>query len=139
MCEAVEYEVFLFRYCDYSIYISHIGEQAVLQSEIFASGIPAEDEIVLGYQERWAEMRYSKSAITGAMRSTHSLTLDPWHLSQDFQNAPTLSPEFIEQDTPIERAIALEDEKHLIFDSFTQFRHARPMPTYSVPGLIDHF
>ncbi len=119
--------------------LSHIGEQAVLQSEIFASGIPAEDDIVLGYQERWAEMRYSKSAITGAMRSTHSLTLDPWHLSQDYENAPTLSPSFIEQNTPVDRVIAVPSEKHLIFDSYTQFRHARPMPTYSVPGLIDHF
>ncbi len=127
------------RFDHYFPALSHIGEQAVLQSEIFASGIPAEDEIVLGYQERWAEMRYSKSAITGAMRSTHSLTLDPWHLSQDFENAPTLSSQFIEQDTPIDRVIAVPSEKHLIFDSYTQFRHARPMPTYSTPGLIDHF
>ena len=119
--------------------LAHLGEQSILQKEIFASGIPAEDDIVLGYQERWAEMRYSKSAITGAMRSTHSASLDPWHLAQDFANAPTLSPEFIEQDTPIERAIAVPTEKHLIFDSYIQFKHARPMPTYSVPGLIDHF
>ncbi len=127
------------RFDHYFPALSHIGEQAVLQSEIFASGVPAEDDIVLGYQERWAEMRYSKSAITGAMRSTHSLSLDPWHLAQDFENAPTLSAQFIEQDTPIDRAIAIPSEKHLIFDSFTQFRHARPMPTYSTPGLIDHF
>ncbi len=127
------------RFDHYFPALSHIGEQAVLQSEIFASGVPAEDDIVLGYQERWAEMRYSKSAITGAMRSTHSLTLDPWHLAQDFENAPTLSAQFIEQDTPIERVIAVPTEKHLIFDSFTQFRHARPLPTYSTPGMIDHF
>ena len=127
------------RFDHYFPALSHIGEQAVLQSEIFATGIPAEDELVLGYQERWAEMRYSKSAITGAMRSTHSATLDPWHLSQEFDNAPTLSPEFIEQNTPISRVIATPTEKHLIFDSYTQFRHARPMPTYSTPGLIDHF
>ena len=127
------------RFDHYFPALSHIGEQAVLQKEIFASGIPAEDDLVLGYQERWAEMRYSKSAITGAMRSTHSLTLDPWHLSQDFATAPTLSPSFIEQNTPMDRAIAAPDEKHLIFDSYTKFRHARPMPTYSTPGLIDHF
>lgn len=127
------------RFDHYFPALSHIGEQAVLQSEIFASGVPAEDEIVLGYQERWAEMRYSKSAIVGAMRSTHSLSLDPWHLAQDFENAPTLSPQFIEQDTPIARVIAVPTEAHIIFDSFTQFRHARPMPTYSTPGMIDHF
>lgn len=127
------------RFDHYFPALSHIGEQAVLQSEIFASGVPAEDDLVFGYQERWAEMRYSKSAVTGAMRSTHSATLDPWHLSQDFGNAPTLGNLFIQQDTPIERVIATPNEKHLIFDSFTQFRHARPMPTYSTPGLIDHF
>ena len=127
------------RFDHYFPALSHIGEQAVLQSEIFASGVPEEDEIVLGYQERWAEMRYSKSAVVGAMRSTHPETLDPWHLAQDFQNAPTLSPEFIEQNTPIDRVIAVPGAKHIIFDSYTQFRHARPMPTYSTPGLIDHF
>jgi len=127
------------RFDHYFPALSHIGEQAVLQKEIFASGVPAEDEIVLGYQERWAEMRYAKSSVTGAMRSTHPLTLDPWHLAQDFETAPTLSPEFIEQNTPIARAIAVPEEKHLIFDSYCEFRHARPMPTYSTPGLIDHF
>ena len=84
-------------------------------------------------------MRYSKSCTTGAMRSTHSKTLDSWHLAQDFASAPGLTPEFIEQDTPIGRVIAVPTEKHLIFDSYTQFRHARPLPTYSTPGLIDHF
>ena len=127
------------RFDHYFPALSHIGEQAVTQSELFASGIPAEDGIVFGYQERWAEMRYSKSSTTGAMRSTHSLTLDPWHLAQDFENAPTLSAQFIEQDTPIARAIAVPTEKHIIMDSYTQFRHVRPLPTYSTPGLIDHF
>ncbi len=127
------------RFDHYFPALAHIGEQAVLQKEIFASGVPAEDDLVFGYQERWAEMRYSKSAITGAMRSSHSATLDPWHLSQDFANAPTLSELFIEQDTPVDRIIAIPTEPHLIFDSYTQFRHARPMPTYSTPGLIDHF
>lgn len=127
------------RFDHYFPALSHIGEQAVLQKEIYASGVPAEDDLVLGYQERWAEMRYSKSAITGAMRSSHSATLDPWHLSQDFANAPTLSEQFIEQETPIQRAIAASTEKHLIADIYFQFRHARPLPTYSTPGLIDHF
>lgn len=127
------------RFDHYFPALAMIGEQAVLQSEIFASGVPAEDEIVLGYQERWAEMRYSKSCITGAMRSSHSASLDPWHLSQDFANAPTLSPEFIEQNTPVDRVIATPEEKHLIMDAFIEMRHARPLPTYSVPGLIDHF
>lgn len=127
------------RFDHYFPALAMIGEQAVLQSEIFASGVPAEDEIVLGYQERWAEMRYSKSCVTGAMRSTHSATLDPWHLSQDFATAPTLSPQFIEQNTPVDRVIAVPEEKHLIMDAFFEMRHARPMPTYSVPGLIDHF
>lgn len=127
------------RFDHYFPALSHIGEQAILQSEIYASGIPAEDDIVLGYQERWSEMRYSKSAVTGAMRSTHSLTLDPWHLAQEFDNAPTLSEEFIEQNTPIGRVIAVPTEKHIILDTYTKFKHARPMPTYSTPGLIDHF
>lgn len=127
------------RFDHYFPALAHLGEQAVLQKEIYASGVPAEDDTVFGYQERWAEMRYSKSAITGAMRSSHSATLDPWHLCQDFANAPTLSEQFIQQDTPIERVVAVPTAKKIILDTYFQFKHARPLPTYSVPGLIDHF
>lgn len=127
------------RFDHYFPSFSHLGEQAVLQKEIFASGIPAEDDLVFGFNERYAEMRYKKSSIKGDFRSTSPQTLDPWHLSQDFANAPTLSPEFIESTTPIERAIAVPGEAHLIFDAFFTYRHARPLPTYGTPGMIDHF
>ncbi len=127
------------RFDHYFPSFSHLGEQAVLQKEIFASGIPAEDDLVFGFNERNAEMRYKKSSIRGIFRSTAPQSLDPWHLSQDFQNAPTLSSEFIEQNTPIERAIALTEQPHIIFDGYFNYRHARPLPTYGTPGMIDHF
>ena len=119
--------------------LSHLGEQVVTQDEIYASGIPAEDDTVFGYQERFAEYRYKPSQVTGQFRSNHLQTLDTWHLSQNFTNAPTLSQEFIEEDPPFGRVIAVQDEPHFLFDSYFQLRCARPMPIYSVPGLIDHF
>ena len=127
------------RYDHYWPSLSHLGEQAVLQKEIYASGVPAEDDLVFGYNERYAELRYFPSLITGTMRSTHPQSLDAWHLSQDFANAPTLSPEFIEQNTPIDRVVAVPSEPDIIFDTYIQLKHARPLPVYGTPGMVDHF
>ncbi len=118
--------------------LSHIGEQSVLNKEIFAQGTVNDDE-VFGYQERHAEYRYKPSKITGAMRSSAAAPLDAWHLSQDFSTLPLLNEEFIVEDPPIDRIIAVQDEPHFIFDSYTAMTTARPMPVYGVPGLIDHF
>lgn len=119
--------------------LSHIGEQAVLQKEIFADGIPANDDKVFGYQERYAEYRYFPSIITGLFRSNASASLDAWHLSQDFANAPVLDSTFIEENPPLDRVIAVPGEPHFLFDSYFSIKCARPMPVYGVPGLIDHF
>ena len=118
--------------------LSHIGEQAVLNKEIYAQGTAADDD-VFGYQERYAEYRYKPSKITGKFRSTDAQPLDNWHLAQKFDALPTLSPTFIEDNPPVNRVIAVDTEPHLLWDSFFEYRCARPMPVYSVPGLIDHF
>lgn len=119
--------------------LAHIGEQAVLQKEIFADGIPANDNKVFGYQERFAEYRYKPSIITGLFRSTAPQSLDSWHLSQKFDTAPVLGAAFIEENPPIDRVIAVPSEPHFLFDSYINLRCTRPMPVYGVPGLIDHF
>lgn len=119
--------------------LSHIGEQAVLQKEIFADGNPANDEKVFGYQERYAEYRYKPSTITGLFRSTAPQPLDAWHLAQEFTTAPVLDSSFISENPPVDRIIAVPSEPHFLFDSWFNVRCARPMPVYGVPGLIDHF
>lgn len=118
--------------------LSHIGEQAVLNREIFAQGTSADDQ-VFGYQERYAEYRYKPSIITGKMRSTDPQSLDTWHLSQDFDSLPLLNATFIEERPPFARVIAVPSEPEFIGDFFFRMRCARPMPVYGVPGLIDHF
>ena len=119
--------------------LSHIGEQAVLSKEIYADG-SANDEDVFGYQERYAEYRYKPSQITGKFRSQYpNGTLDSWHYAQQFGNRPTLSQEFIEDNPPVDRTIAVPSEPHFLFDSYLRMRCVRGMPVYSVPGLIDHF
>lgn len=117
---------------------SHLGEQAVLNKEIYLQGTSA-DEDVFGYQERYAEYRYKPSIITGQFRSNFADSLDAWHLSQDFASLPQLNAEFIVENPPVDRVIAVDDAPHFIFDSFFNYKCARPMPVYSVPGLIDHF
>lgn len=118
--------------------LSHIGEQAVLNKEIYADG-SANDDLVFGYQERHAEYRYKPSQITGQFRSRSATPLDSWHLAQDFSTLPTLGATFIEENPPVDRVIAVPSEPHFLFDSYTQMKCTRPMPVYGVPGLIDHF
>ena len=132
------------RYDFYWPALAHLGEQEVLNKEIYAQGTdaPGVDDQVFGYQERYAEYRYKPSLITGAMRSnvtTGSGSLDAWHLSQDFADLPTLNTAFIEENVPVDRVVATPDEPHFIFDGYFSLRCARPMPLYGVPGLIDHF
>lgn len=118
--------------------LAHLGEQAVLNKEIFAQG-SADDDKVFGYQERWAEYRYFPGQITGKFRSTDPQSLDVWHLAQKFDTLPTLSKQFIEDNPPIERVVAVQDEPQFLLDSYIRLKCARPMPVYSVPGLVDHF
>ncbi|AXH75138.1 MAG: major capsid protein [Microviridae sp.] len=117
-----------------------LGEQAVLNKEIYCDGSAA-DNNVFGYQERWGEYRYHPSMITGFFRSTSAGTLDGWHYAQKFAALPTLNSTFITENPPIDRTLAVGSQvgKQFIFDSFFNIRAARPLPMYSVPGLIDHF
>jgi hypothetical protein len=118
--------------------LAHLGEQAVLNKEIYADGTAADDD-VFGYQERFAEYRYFPSKVTGKFRSTYAQPLDAWHLSQKFETRPVLNAEFIVDEPPVDRVIAVPSEPHFLFDSYIQLNCVRPMPVYSVPGLIDHF
>lgn len=118
--------------------LAHLGEQAILNKEIYAQGNSKDDE-VFGYQERYAEYRYFPSMITGKLRSTDPQSLDVWHLSQKFDSLPTLSAQFIEDNPPVSRILAIQDEPQFIIDSYVEMKCARPMPVYGVPGLVDHF
>lgn len=118
--------------------LAHLGEQAVLNKEIYAQGTAADDD-VFGYQERYAEYRYYPSLITGKFRSTYAQPLDMWHLSQKFDSLPTLSGQFIEDNPPVSRVIAVQDEPQFLLDTYFSLNCVRPMPVYSVPGLVDHF
>lgn len=120
---------------------AHLGEQAILNKEIYAQGTDA-DEDVFGYQERYAELRYHPSVITGKMRSTYAQSLDIWHFAQEFANLPALNDDFIEDTASyqgIMRASAVQDEPQFYGDVYIKLHCARPMPLYGVPGLVDHF
>lgn len=125
--------------------LAHLGEQAVLSKEIYADGTGDEeagtgDFSVFGYQERFAEYRYKPSQITGRLRSTAAQPLDQWHLAQKFDTRPVLNETFIQENPPVDRVLAVTSgQPQFLFDGWFQYRCARPMPTYGVPGLIDHF
>lgn len=115
-----------------------LGEQAVLNKEIYAQGND-EDDKVFGYQERYAEYRYAPSQVTGKFRSTYAQSLDSWHLAQKFENLPKLSPEFIVDSPPVDRVVAVPSEPQFLLDCWFNLSCVRPMPVYGVPGLMDHF
>lgn len=128
------------RYDFYWPTLAHLGEQAVLQKEIYYEGVTANDDAVFGYQERYAEYRYKPSHITGVFNSDFNSSLDVWHLAQDFgATAPALNSAFIKENPPIDRVIAVPAEPHFLCDIWFDLECSRPMPVYSVPGLIDHF
>jgi hypothetical protein len=129
------------RYDFYFPAFAMLGEQAVLNKEIYVRGT-SDDNNVFGYQERWAEYRYNPALITGLFKSTSAGTIDGWHLAQKFTSLPTLNSTFIQENPPVDRILAVgaaANGQQFLCDTFFSNRVARPMPMYSVPGLIDHF
>jgi len=131
------------RYDFYFPVFAMLGEQAILNKEIFADGSAA-DLTAWGYQERWAEYRYHPSMVTNMFNSTNATPLDAWHLAQEFAVRPTLNETFIRDATRdvVTRAVAAGAaaiHQQFLCDLFFDVKAARPMPMYSVPGLIDHF
>lgn len=120
---------------------AHLGEQAVLNKEIYAQGTDVDNQ-VFGYQERYAECRYHPSIITGKMRSTYAQSVDVWHFAQKFDALPALNGEFIQDQASyqaIKRISAVQSEPQFYLDAYLDLKCARPMPVYGVPGMLDHF
>ena len=122
------------RYDFYWPEFAHLGEQAVLNKEIYFQGTTADDD-VFGFQERYAHMRYKPSRITGVLNSDFATAVDQWHLSQDFASLPVLNQSFIEENPPVDRCIAVPSEPHFIADFWFKLVCDRPLPTWSIPGL----
>lgn len=131
------------RYDHYWPSLAHLGEQEVYNKEIWFEGTGGDglDDDPFGYQERYAEYRYKPSIITSQLRSSYADPLDMWHFAEAFADRPTLNQAFIEDHTDdvLQRCLAVTSEGQILFDSYFDLKCIRPMPTYSVPGLIDHF
>ena len=119
---------------------ANIGEQAIKNKEIYAQGTEKDDE-VFGYQEAWADYRYRPNRVTGEMRSSAPQSLDVWHLGDDYESLPSLSDSWIREDSKtVNRVLAVSDNvsAQLFCDIYVRNLCTRPMPLYSIPGLIDH-
>lgn len=120
--------------------LANIGEQAILNKEIYAQGTDVDEE-VFGYQEAWADYRYKPDRVSSEMRSAYAQSLDVWHLADDYDKLPALSDSWIREDpTNVDRVLAVQSNTsaQLFADIFVMNRTTRPMPMYSIPGLIDH-
>jgi len=127
------------RYDFYWPSLAHLGEQQILNQELWVSDSGTTNAETWGFQERYAEYRFKPGRITGKMRSNDVESLDIWHLAQDFDTLPGLNRTFIAENPPIERIIAVPSEPQFIVDGWHSMICTRPMPVYSVPGLVDHF
>ncbi|MGE0175407.1 MAG: major capsid protein [Oligoflexales bacterium] len=119
--------------------LQQLGEQTILNKEIYTNPAGGQDDNVFGYQERYAEYRYKPSEIHGEFRSTYATSIDQWHLAEEFSALPVLNSTFIVQNTPVDRAIAVTTAPHLLLDVFYNLKSARPMMTYSVPATLGRF
>lgn len=118
--------------------LANIGEQAILNKEIYIQGT-ATDEEAFGYQEAWADYRYKPSRVSGKFRSNASGTLDSWHYAQNYTQLPTLTSDWMHAgNTELERTLAVQDEPNFIADFYFMCKTTRAMPVFSIPGLIDH-
>nr|WNN13360.1 MAG: major capsid protein [Gokushovirinae sp.] len=127
----------------YDPVFANIGEQPVYQSELYYDNSDTADysNTVFGYQEAWADYRYKPSRISGELRSTATNSMDIWHLGDNYANAPILGNQFLSETTEyLDRALAVPSTtaNQFIIDIYTENEMIRPMPVYSVPGLIDH-
>lgn len=125
----------------YDPVFANIGEQPIYQSELFFDKTKDNTKDVFGYQEAWADYRYKPSRISGELRSTATNSMDIWHLGDNYANAPILGNQFLSETTEyLDRALAVPSTtaNQFIIDIYTENEMIRPMPVYSVPGLIDH-
>lgn len=116
--------------------LANLGEQSVLNKEIYVSNVPATDNAVFGYQERWSEYRFRPSRIQGKMNPDAAGSLSFWHLAEDFSALPALNQTFIEDQTPMARVTTVTTEPDFQADIWFNYKAARPIPVHSVPSIL---
>ena len=126
------------RYDFYVPALAHLGEQSVLNKEIYVSN-GANDDLVFGYQERWSEYRSALSKVTGKFSPDATSALSHWHVAEDFSSLPSLNTAFIEDATPMDRVTTIDTQPDFMIDVRFDVKAARPLPVYSVPSLIPRF
>jgi hypothetical protein len=131
------------RYDFYWPALAHLGEQAVKNKEIYYSGTPVgRDDEVFGYQEAWSEYRFMPNYVTGLMRAGVTNSLAIWNFADKYSRLPNLSRDWMKEDkTNVDRTLAVTSSvsNQIIIDILVNNKATRPMPLYSIPGLIDHF
>lgn len=122
--------------------LANIGEQPIMNKEIYYQGGDGKvDNEVFGYMPAWTEYRKNQNIISGEMRSTAAQPLDIWHYGDKYDTLPTLSEGWLEETTAnVDRTLAVQSatSNQILADFYFKIKAARPMPTFSIPGLIDH-
>lgn len=123
------------RYDFYLPVLANLGEQSVLNKEIYVSNSSSTDDAVFGYQERWMEYRWKRSEIVGKLNPDVASSLSYWHLAEDFASLPTLNTTFLKDQTPMSRVTTVDSEPDFLLDLWFDYKCARPIPVHSIPSL----
>lgn len=135
------FDKFWFRFKRTDFYdpvFANIGEQPIYSKEIYASTTNISANNVFGYNEAWADLRYNNSKISGFMRSGIQDSYDVWHLGDYYANSPTYSQSFVEEGDNVKQVLSVQEGPNFLVDIFHKVSAIRPLPLYSVPGLLDH-
>lgn len=125
---------------EYNPKFANIGEQALKKGFLYFSGEKSDDETPFGFQEAWSEYRHKRDIVTGLLAPSNSSSYNYWNLAENFASAPSLNADFLTENRDnIVRCLAGGSASPDYFvDLYFQRQVARPMPLWSIPGLIDH-
>lgn len=125
---------------------ANLGEQPIKRTELYLPHNATDDTFltqhgnIFGYQEAWAEYRYHPDLVTGNFAPDSAdplLTL--WTYTNNFATMPVLNSDFIKQPKEqIDQTLVTSFTYQFIGDFYFDVKTTRPMPMYSIPGLIDH-
>lgn len=123
---------------------ANLGEQPILKKELYVDGSTGNsDDDVFGYQEAWAEYRMFNDQVTGYLNPTAGQSIAAYTYVNQFAAAPDLKGYLNaeNQQANVDRTLSAYGAT-TGFTLFGQFefdiKMVRPMPTYSIPGLVDH-
>lgn len=108
---------------------AHIGEQEVMNQELYIDNTEAANIDTFGYQPRYSEYRYIPSTVHGHFRDE----LDYFHYGRIFSSAPSLNQEFTEINTDGRIFADIDEHGQIMVHTYNDFKAIRPISKFGNP------